>query len=106
MPPWHVLPPHEKEKGGEGSHEIDEWTGAEQETQGSKRPASKNGHQRHGNSALLCYRKHHEYMYSRGQTKPTNKNGNLLMASKVTRKCADMLREASGQISAKSHKPL
>jgi len=28
------------------------------------------------------------------------------MAEKVTEKCADMLREASGQISAKSHKSL
>ena len=44
--------------------------------------------------------------YSRGQAKPTNKNGNSLMAEKVTGKHADMLREASGKISAKSHEPL
>jgi len=44
--------------------------------------------------------------YSRGQAKSTNKNGNPLMAEKVTGKRADMLREASGQISAKSHEPL
>ena len=45
-------------------------------------------------------------VYSRGQSKSTNKNGNSLMAEKVTGKCADMLRKASGQISAKSHEPL
>jgi len=45
-------------------------------------------------------------IYSRGQAKSTNKNGNSLMAEKVTGKCADMLREASGQISAKSHESL
>jgi hypothetical protein len=45
-------------------------------------------------------------MYSRGQSKSTNKNGNSLMAEKVTGKRADMLREASGQISAQSHEPL
>jgi hypothetical protein len=44
--------------------------------------------------------------YSRGQAKPTNKNGNSLMAEKVTGKHADMLKEASGQISAKSHESL
>jgi len=44
--------------------------------------------------------------YSRGQAKPTNKNGNSLMAEKVTGKRADTLKEASGQISAKSHEPL
>jgi hypothetical protein len=44
--------------------------------------------------------------YSRGQAKPTNKNGNSLMAEKVTGKHADMLKEASGQISAKSHELL
>jgi hypothetical protein len=32
-------------------------------------------------------------MYSRGQAKPTDKNGILVMAEKVH---ADMLREASG----------
>jgi len=48
----------------------------------------------------------HMANYSRGQAKSTNKNGNPLMAEKVTGKRADMLREASGQISAKSHEPL
>ena len=46
------------------------------------------------------------HCYSRGQTKSTNKNGNSLMVKKVTGKHADMLRKGSGQISAKSHKPL
>jgi hypothetical protein len=45
-------------------------------------------------------------LYSRGQAKPTNKNGNTLMAEKMPRRCADMLREASGQISVKLYKPL
>ena len=45
-------------------------------------------------------------MYSRGQAKPTNKNGNLVMREKVTGKRADTLREASGQISARSNEPL
>ena len=44
--------------------------------------------------------------YSCGQPKPTNINGNSLMAGKVAVKCADMSREASGQIPAMSHKPL
>jgi hypothetical protein len=34
----------------------------------------------------------HNY-YSRGQAKPTNKNGNSLMAEKVTGKHADMLNK-------------
>ena len=47
-----------------------------------------------------------EMDYSRGQPKSTNKNGNSLMGEKVTGKRVDMAREASGQISAKSHEPL
>jgi len=46
------------------------------------------------------------YGYSRGQAKPANKNGNLLMCQKVTGKCVDALREASGQNSPESHELL
>ena len=53
MPPWHILPLRGKEKEDEGSDEIDEQTGAEQETQGGKHPASENRHQRRGNPALF-----------------------------------------------------
>ena len=45
-------------------------------------------------------------IYSRGQAKPTNKNGKFLMSEKVTGKRADISREASGQISAPSYEPL
>ena len=40
--------------------------------------------------------------YSRGQAKPTNKNGNLVMAEKMLGKHADRLREARGQFSSQS----
>jgi len=54
-----------------------------------------------------CYHVHlNELYYSRGQAKPANKNGNLLMREKVTGKRVDALREASGQNSPKSHEPL
>jgi len=46
------------------------------------------------------------YSYSRGQAKPANKNGNLLMREKLTGKRVDALKEASGQNSPKSHEPL
>jgi len=52
------------------------------------------------------YRVANSLPYSRGQAKPTNKNGNLVMGEKVARKRADTLREASGQFSPKSHEPL
>ena len=42
--------------------------------------------------------------YNRGQAKHANKNRNLVMRSKVIRKRADILREASGQISHKIDK--
>ena len=42
-------------------------------------------------------------LYSRGQVKPTNKNGNYLMAEKIPGKHADRLRQARGQFSSQSH---
>jgi hypothetical protein len=42
--------------------------------------------------------------YSRGQAKHANKNGNSVMRSKATGKRADILREASGQVSHKFDK--
>jgi hypothetical protein len=42
--------------------------------------------------------------YSREQVKPTNKNGNYLMAKKMPGKHADKLRQAGGQFSSQSHK--
>jgi len=44
-------------------------------------------------------------MYSRGQAKPANKNGNLMMAEKMIGKHANRLREARGQFSSQSHEP-
>jgi len=46
------------------------------------------------------------WLSTRGQAKPTNKNGNLVTGEKVAGKRADTLREASGQFSPKSHEPL
>lgn len=60
---------------------------------------------KHGSGHKVSIIPNLNIVYSRGQAKPTNKNGNVLMATKVPGKRADMLREASGQISAKSHKP-
>ena len=41
--------------------------------------------------------------YSRGQAKPANKNGNLMIAEKMIGKHANRLREARGQFSSQSH---
>ena len=44
-------------------------------------------------------------IYSLGQVNPTNKNGNYLMAKKMTGKHTDRLRQAHGQFLSQSHEP-